>query len=299
MKTANIKRNNYVSGFLFKNFEEVKAAMYIYLYGTGISDTEKNVIQEGGPIMFALMNIAQSSGEDMFLKRMYDNLSSSFISEGRGMVDYDWDGIGPFHKTSVTIVRANNRKVKKPLLHPIVLTMNAAYVGNDCEKKLAEELKVQRGTVKETAVIEFEAEKENAIIDFSYLAEQLNKTGFVKTTAEKLFNAFLPKKEWGNHFQYTLDIINTNLELNIYAPFGSLEDPIDHSTKKSTFSVDGLQLTAKRFVNKYTEDPKDYPFSLSFSVSQKSIEERNTLPIFDKELKLKMIEIRDTVASVF
>jgi|GEM_PF-5345172 len=300
MKTLKATAKTSKSGFLFNNFDEVKVAMHVYLNG-GTSATEANLLQHGGPLGFGLRFMAQNGSQNSFLENMYSRLSRGLTSRGRGSVDYDYDGVGPFHKTGVTIVKAANGEANDVLQESIVLTMNAAYVGNGCEQGLSDALKQARGISSEEVTIQFEADNEDyATIDCDYLAEKLTETGFVEVTGEELRLGLVPTESYPGTFNHKISIPGTALDVSIAATWDSLQafDTSDRENIKENFTINENKVTVRRMLNTYEKPHKIGDFAFKFTVSKRKPENSyQTLPIFDEDTQKKMVGIRDLIAE--
>jgi len=292
MEVLDIKREEYGSGIPIKGLNTVKSVLEIFYSGRTKNSgaTLGRLTRDGGGIEAIFMRMMADTRDvkDRFLEAMFSEMESGLKARGIYSRSYDYDGVGPFFKTTVTVTEID-KKVELYLLQ-----MHAAYVGNEVEKRLAEALNIERGLQWLRVGIEVKPVKGKFEIDFNDVMERVIKiNGIARISGEKAAKTFFVEDHFGNYCNLTLMnagkfIVDLCLE--------DVAQKVDYSgrQKKLTWSAKGSVLSGP-LREDWNDKNKILNPVILFSIH--SANER--LPILKTEIKEEVKVLADTIKAAF
>lgn len=164
MKT---KREDIYRGIPLSTWEEVEAAIMAFdegrVPGARAAQQESLSGMDGMGAALLLMNekLSERSGASSFVqKRVLKPLKESLQGkkEGSAEVDFDWDGPGVWHKTSLRVRKAQGK---------FFVEIWAAYVGTKPEENLAKMLGIEMSLVRSVVSAVFPAKTQKFRMDLA------------------------------------------------------------------------------------------------------------------------------------
>lgn len=319
----------YESGIPLKGWESVNAALDTFASGKsrGSRATEQHQLKAIGEsyggfaaAFYSLEAPHMGGGGNSFVKRMLEEAQPSVASRGRWSRSYDYDGQGSFFKTTVDINRVGKED-------NYILQLNAAYVGNQVEEGLAENLGVERGVSWKNVEVVFEPEGNQFKIDFEQVAGKLTdvvgelqpsstkagekKTGLAgifgsrggkrgtevsgKTIAEQLMRVDKYGDSEGPFVLGTKDGVEVTVGLGRAGRRFEWKDGVKSEDK---WRADGAVITGPLDTD-YRDESKLIPPSISISIRPQSEDKYSRLPAVDPKVKATMNDLTQRISSAF
>lgn len=190
MRILGVSREESLRGIPFHGVGSVRNALQLFMSGStkGSQATGNRLMADGGlGGVVALMNKEELEAphKDSFLGRMFDQIDAALAAGRRFNYHYDYDGVGPFFKTTVE-VEALRGFEELYLLH-----LSAAYVGDAVEVGLAEAIGAERGLMGVSVRIELAPEGDHFEIDFDDILGHLASAGLNTLSAEQVIVALM------------------------------------------------------------------------------------------------------------
>jgi len=287
----NTRRKEYWMGIPLTGFDEVKAALALYMNGVrGAHDALGEATRggDGGGMLFAFKTLAENGRGDKFLERLYDALKPAADPKGRGRAvkDYDWDGVGPFTKTAVELQSLDRAS------DLYMLGLHAAYVGRKGEIGLAEALKRERCLRWAEIDLHLEPIGNQFKIDFDAALEPIRDLLFPATTGEAVAQHFFEADD--KSF-----VLLRRANLNVMMRHQWLSSRLNYDVKARPaplqWYLDGAVLSGpveERYKDEETRKP--YPPTLEISVVQ-----TGDLPAWKPEEKQDILDLADRIEKAY
>jgi hypothetical protein len=302
VKITSVQTQEYTRGIPLKGWESVETALKTFANGhtAGARDTEGHQLnamsQSQGALGLGLylLGAAHLQGEEStFVTDMLEKAKSYVKQHGRWSRNYDYDGVGVFFKTSVDITLLNEQD------DLYMLEINAAYVGDKPERGLAQYLGVPLTLRYSSVIVQVESlDGEHFLFDFEQIIQAM-KTVVTKVndgSGTFIADYFISDCEYSRpeplaiyHDQDIEITINTGRVENRF--LYNKGDPVD------TWAVDGSVLTGL-LDQSYEDKNQKEPATLILTVqSSKRDRFEHALPVYDQELKEKIIKMSQTLAK--
>ncbi len=240
MDILGVTQTSHEGGIEFADLDSVKNALRIFADGVtpGSRETSHRGFDSSptGGIGLMMKMILDDRRESGFMQELLTSVDR--VTEERGMHrSYDYDGMGPFFKTTVEVKKIKvGRRQFVYLLH-----LNAAYVGDQPCAGLATTLGANRALWRDEVIIELAPTGDRFEIDFNLAAERLASIGLSKVSGRQLADHSMELAATS-----TLDDDRPELPLRndeLVVTFGivsySVERPIDYQTRKMVWSQSG------------------------------------------------------------
>lgn len=286
---------NYIA---FDNLDTLKDALRLFASGQtkGSQATRNELVSAGGigGAFTVLVGINRDDSE--FLTRLFAEIDERVGPQGRRQKapevgaklskSYDYDGVGPFFKAGVDVVYAGDSTY--------LLSLYAAYVGNEVEIGLADHLGVERCVMHKGVRLDVEPTGETFSFDLDVLASGLIAANL----------------DFAEHFQHmdgeTLGMILEAARDGNYAPIGGNDDFIlemAYVNVEKGWERNGAIVTGSLYnKNKYYDDkPVEWVTpGVSFTLKRNNPGSRfNPLPTTDPALVTKLDDMATAIENSF
>lgn len=285
------RRREYWMGIPVANFDEVKAALTAYMNGVrGAHGAEQESLSgEGGGMVLALKTIAQHGTTDRFMSRMFSRLEPAMEPGGRGVAqaDYDWDGVGPFTKTTVDLVRLSENQ------H--MLGLHAAYVGRKGEAGLAAALGRERCLRWAEIGLEIETNGDEFRIDFDEIASRLEKVAPMTMTGAGIADHFMNQDEI--HSKSCMMLRRANLNVRVGHQW--LSSRLNYDAKVRPAPIQWKQkgaVLSGPLETRYKDETTKKPYPPTIEISVVSVGEH---PAWKTEDKQDILDLADGIERIF
>lgn len=301
MKITSVLTQEYTRGIQLKGWSSVETALNTFANGhiDGARDTEDHQVnaisQSQGALGLGLYLLGAShmqGGASNFVTRMLEEAKSTVQQRGQWSRHYDYDGVGVFFKTSVEIHLLS----KKDDLY--MLEINAAYVGDKPERGLAQYLGIPLTLRRSSVIAQVESiDGEHFSFDFEQIIQSVKKVvPTVKGVSGKsIAQHFMSGDRYSNPKPV---VIYHDRDIEITVGTGRVENRFVYSqgNPTDTWTVDGSTLIGLLDTS-YEDENKKEPSTLILTVQSSSRDRFDyPLPVYDHELKDKMIQMSQALA---
>ena len=294
-------------GIPLPNWESVKAALY--LYGSGrvaeSLDTRLHNIQAyaqsyGPDGLLFFDSIAPSGPVKPFIDGMLTEAQERIGERGKWSRHYDYDGVGVFHKTSVSVDKAPDGEPAE-----YVLGIHAAYVGDKPEKALAESLGVERTTLSKGVIVEYTPTADNTFgINLDDIAERVikvfgNGRRDARLTGKALADYFMSRDRYGHPVEKAYPVGEMD-GFKVSLRFGRVGDHIDYGTDRSKELWKRAGNTLHGGLKQDFDDRTKYEDpTLVFSIVDARKQDYDDVQVIDRVRKSRMQDVAQKVADEF
>jgi hypothetical protein len=295
-----VETDEHCDGIIFDSLKDIEHALRFYNGEEGYLPesraTSDNLIQEvgksSGLLGIGLLFLAggkKSENRD-FIGTMMQQIKAGLADRGRHEESYDYDGMGTnFFKTSVRVEVADGK---------FILAINAAYVGDEPEKKLAKKLERTLALRKASVSIAM------SVVDNWWfkinIEEALRK---VLPLTKKDLNAIVASicSDGGSNFKFTLEQGDEKFSIGIglrcdrhFRVIG----PDGKQNRKDFLSADGMNIAgaAWRAYRNEGEDAKPVEPRLILSFKYYGSNSWPDDPIVSSEKAKLLLQLRDEIA---
>jgi len=289
MQILSVERSEHCGGILLPDLESVKGTLQAFSEGKTkeSSATRRELAMSGdtGGMIAAFLPLVQPS-EGTFVGRLCTQMEQQLSYSDRFYRDFDYDGVGSFMKTSVTVRRLENGS--------FLLELNAAYVGNKVEEGLAEYLEAHRGLWWTKVELTLDANQgDRFVIDFASINDKLVGTGLGTLDASEIARLIAAgKSEEYSSFVADPGIVTLMADDQLSVTLG-----IDTITVgryyEEPFTANGSVVTGARetrwsTLDGDTKQPKVYIYITSSNGEVRSFDR---LPVLDEDIQMRMREL--------
>lgn len=297
MKILSVECTEHEGGIPLPDLESVKGALQAFSEGrtAGSNATRNELVKAGGGMAAIMMEMVQPSAGS-FVGRLCEEMEQSLAQRDSFRRGFDYDGVGSFFKSDVEVKRLEDGT--------FLLTLSAAYVGNEVEKGLAEYLDIQRGLWWTKLIVTLDAiEGDNFKIDFDPINEKLGGTVLWTHSSKGIAKLIAA----GKSEDYSSMIMDGGIVTLMGGELRDTVDPsaIDHQLTvtlaidgmsvgnyyEQAFEADGSVVTGPRETRWSKPGEERYP-SVGITVTGNPPEDRfNRMPILVPEVQTRMREL--------
>lgn len=289
-------------GIPLNGMDELKAALTYFMHGGTRGSAATG--QELPGLAFVMKTMIEAGNDHPFLTRMFGEMEQALKSRGRFDRSYDYDGVGPFFKTTVEVHDLNDKSwwpFGRREVGLYLLEMSAAYVGTKVEDGLAEALGVEQGLNFVSVDVPLPAEGESFQIDCDQLLipvyQMLDNINITRLTGEELAQEFMPQGDTsGCGFAVICEREEYKVSLGI--PRDSAESPYRTDIK---YGVEGSTFTGPR-THSYDDETQLNPLVAKLNISSTNLwrgQSYARMPVLDQAIRQEMLEIADRLSTVY
>jgi hypothetical protein len=229
MNILTVTQSSVQGGIEFADLDSLKNAIRVFADGGTPAARETN--RHG-------FDDTPNGGVGLLMKMDFDNRrESSFIQELLSEIDrvtesrqfsksYDYDGAGPFFKTSVEVKKIKIGRRRFTYL----LSLYASYVGDRPCAGLASSLDADRALWRDEVVIEMAPVGDRFEIDFEAAAERLAGIGLDSLTGQQIADSIMAEAPKGHEANTNVLIRRDDLVVGFGLMRVSVQGPIDHKS---------------------------------------------------------------------
>ncbi len=292
-----VRRSEHQSGIALRGITSVKAAITMFANGVtrGSNDTNVQLVRDGGfqgAAALLFKGMAEAGHENAFLKRLFDEMETALKTRDMFNRHYDYDGVGPFFKTSVEVT-----KLEEDLY---ILHLHAAYVGDKVEIGLAEALEVERALVSTSVEVEVPAVGNEFVIDFDTILDRVGKVLDLKDLTGKQAVKEITTVGEFREVKQRIQICETDKFVVVMGP-SAVGRPMLHDGNGSSRLVwvaKGAVLSGPLDQNWEDKTKFETPV-VSFYISNKKGDSYRKPPFIEADDKKAMRELADKIAGSF
>jgi hypothetical protein len=298
MDILHVTKGTYEGGIEFADLNTVKSALKIF--ANGGTPAARETTQHGfegdpaGGIGLMLKTMIDGKYESAFMKELLQKVDG--VTEDRGFSrHYDYDGVGPFFKTTVGVTKIKLARRKFVYL----LELNAAYVGDTPCAGLAESLGANRALWRDEVSVELAPVGGRFEVDFNDIAERLANIGLVSFTGngEDMANHIMSEVQLPDRGKPSIRVRNDDLSVDFGILSYSVARPIDYRSGKVMWSKEGAVISGP--VSEFHDDsnPRLY---VTIEVPRVPGEESwDRKPVLDPALKQAIHDQADAIMAAF
>jgi hypothetical protein len=187
-----------------------------------------------GGIGLAMKMIIDDRHESRFMQDLLGAVDR--VTEERGMhKSYDYDGVGPFFKTTVEVQKV--KLGKKQFVY--LLSLNAAYVGDQPCAGLATSLGADRALWRDEVVIELAPNGDRFEVDFDVVADRLARVGFNGWTGRQIADHIMAEAPKGYDAKTSVALRDDDLKVTFGIQSYSVQGPVDYQTHELVWAQSG------------------------------------------------------------
>ena len=292
--TFTVRRLEHHSGIALRGITSVKAAITMFANGItrGSGDTGTQMIRDGGGLALVMKTMVESGHEGRFLHTLFIEMETALKSRDIFSRHYDYDGMGPFFKTTVEVA-----KLEDDLY---ILRLNAAYVGDKVEVGLAEALEVERALSSASVEVEIPAVDNQFVIDFNMIIERVGKVFDLNgLTGKKATEEIVTVGEF-REVKQRVQIYETEKFVVMMGPSG-VESPMKHDgngSSKLVWTAKGAVLSGP--LDQDWEDKTKFKTPVvAFHISNKKGDSYRKPPFTEADDKMAIRELAEKIAVAF
>jgi len=293
MRITAVRQEKLECGIPLKGLDSVKTALQTFSKGERptVQKTASQIEEGNGLGALLFLSFLPDAG-DRFLQQLFSELE---IVKGRGYFErsFDYDGRGPFFKTTVEVSDYGENDI-------YILGLHAAYVGRQVEERLAEMLGAERGLQWLKVSVETEPVGEQFQFDFNEIAAGIKPLfGSPETlSGEAMVTAITSFGDFGNSGRF---VFQTGSGLTVSVFPDDVSHPFQYMDrqKKAAWISNGAKLSGP-LRESYTERGKFRSSKIAISIfgSKKGSFER-LLPIIDPAVKEEARSLADKIEAAF
>lgn len=241
MRILEVTQTSREGGIQLPDLASVKHALQTYMSGQvpGSHETTRQGFGDdfSGAVGMLFKGSIERGGQSGFVDRLFSEIESGLGQRDVVRRSYDYDGVGPFMKTSVEVQRI---EVGDP--HPVrvwlrqyvyLLHLNAAYVGDQPCGELAKLLGADRALHGDSVRVALDAPNNRFEIDFADIANRLEKVpGLTRWTSEELVNHVMTEAAKGYDGNLSVTLRDDELKVAFRPAAYTFPGPFDRENSE-------------------------------------------------------------------
>lgn len=286
-------------GILVDGLPLVRALLMKFM--SGVSKHSRASARNLPAAMAALLRVIQEGQEVPFLKNLFEEMNEGLHRNGRFRKNYEYDGQGPFLKTTVEVLDlAGELYVPEGYADPFLLTLYTAAVGSKVEDGLADAVGIEQGLLWSSVELNLPAHGPYASVDLATIIDPLRPVlGLWQPKTERYARRMMPRNNYDTLGPANLKLVDEEIMVRVGIDSHSFLPSYRHTENKLTRN--GSVISGRRSENLDTNSEDEFaPLRVKVSVvssNQRLDHEFDPMPVLRSDKKKTMRDLTRTIAS--